>query len=107
MLSVAACKATRAALRIAKRGGTALPGKAAMAVQKNILEVVSDGMEIVVVTGTNGKTTTCRMIEHALTSEKEIKALWNDNIKCLGLKYDKASGQYVLASGLEMPEDAQ
>lgn len=75
MLSVAACKATRAALRIAKRGGTALPGKAAMAVQKNILEVVSDGMEIVVVTGTNGKTTTCRMIEHALTkSGKEVLA---------------------------------
>ncbi len=68
ILSVAACKLTRLFLRKTGRGGTAVPGIAAMKVCKNILAAVSDGMEIIVVTGTNGKTTTCNMIEHALTS---------------------------------------
>ena len=68
VLSVASCKLTRAILRKTGRGGTAIPGIVAMKVSKNILAAVSDGMKIVVVTGTNGKTTTCNMIEHALTS---------------------------------------
>ena len=68
MLSVAACKGTRFVLRKTGRGGTAVPGIVAMKVSKNILAAVSDGMQIVVVTGTNGKTTSCNMIEHALTS---------------------------------------
>ncbi|MDO4519571.1 MAG: MurT ligase domain-containing protein [Eubacteriales bacterium] len=68
VLSVAACKFTRFVLRKTGRGGTAIPGIVAMKVSKNILCKVSDGMEIVVVTGTNGKTTSCNMIEHSLTS---------------------------------------
>ncbi len=67
VLSVASCKLTRALLRRTGRGGTALPGTVAMKVSKNILSVPAKDMEIVVVTGTNGKTTTCNMIEHALT----------------------------------------
>lgn len=69
--SVAAGRLTRKALRLAKKGGTTLPGRSAMVFDKKILEVVSKGMEVIVVTGTNGKTTTCRMIEHALTSTGE------------------------------------
>lgn len=65
--AVAACKATRGALRLAHRGGTALPGKAAMVFDKKILETTSKGMDIIVVTGTNGKTTTASMLEHAMT----------------------------------------
>ena len=68
VLSVAACKGTRGLLRVTGRGGTALPGKAARVFAKDILEVTSSGMEIIVVTGTNGKTTTSRMLEHALTA---------------------------------------
>lgn len=67
VLSVAACKLTRFILRKTGRGGTAVPGIVAMKFAKNILAVTSKGMEIVVVTGTNGKTTSCNMIEHALT----------------------------------------
>ena len=67
VLSVASCKATRAVLRKTGRGGTALPGLVAMRAAKNILAKVSDGMQIVVVTGTNGQTTSCNRIEHALT----------------------------------------
>ena len=67
ILSVASCKLTRGILRKTGRGGTALPGIVAMKVAKNILAVPASEMDIIVVTGTNGKTTTCNMIEHALS----------------------------------------
>lgn len=66
-LAVAGCKGARGALRLMHRGGTALPGKVAMKLEPKILNVTSRGMDIIVVTGTNGKTTTCRMLEHAMT----------------------------------------
>lgn len=68
MLAAGVCKLSRNILRKINRGGTALPGKLAMKIDRNILETVSEGMEIIIVTGTNGKTTTARMLEHALTS---------------------------------------
>ena len=68
VLGVFACKAARASLRVAKSGGTTLPGRAAMFFDKNILADVSKDMDIIVVTGTNGKTTTCNMLEQALSS---------------------------------------
>ncbi len=68
ILGVFACKAARASLRVAKSGGTTLPGRAAMFFDKNILADVSKDMDIIVVTGTNGKTTTCNMLEQALSS---------------------------------------
>ena len=58
MLSVASCKLTRGVLRKTGRGGTALPGIVAMKISRNILTVPAEHMDIVVVTGTNGKTTT-------------------------------------------------
>ena len=67
VIATAACKLTRLVLRKTGRGGTAVPGIVAMKICNNILSAASDGMQIVVVTGTNGKTTTCNMIEHALT----------------------------------------
>ena len=47
------------------RGGTNLPGKLALKIDKNILGELSRGVKVTVVTGTNGKTTTSRMIEQA------------------------------------------
>ncbi|MGI6051653.1 MAG: MurT ligase domain-containing protein [Bilifractor sp.] len=67
-LAVAACKGARGMLRVLKKGGTTVPGKIAMKIDSGILSKVSEGMEIIVVTGTNGKTTTSNMLEHALTS---------------------------------------
>ena len=66
--SVAACQVSRGALHLLHRGGTTLPGRSAMVFDKKILEVVSQNMNIIVVTGTNGKTTTCGMLRHALQS---------------------------------------
>ena len=74
--SVAACRLTRFGLRVLKRGGTTLPGRSAMLFDKKILEVVSKGMNIIVVTGTNGKTTTCSMLRNAL-HEAGIEPLSN------------------------------
>ena len=65
--AAALCKLSRALLRKAGRGGTALPGKLAMLIKKEILADTASGMEVLVVTGTNGKTTTAHMLEHALT----------------------------------------
>ena len=65
---IIASKLMQKILRVAKKGGTTLPGRAAMAFDKDILGRVSEGVETIIVTGTNGKTSTCRMIEHALSS---------------------------------------
>ena len=59
------CKATRLVLRLFHRGGTALPGKVAMKIYPQLLGVLSRDVKCVVVTGTNGKTTSARMIEQA------------------------------------------
>lgn len=75
-LSVLACRVTRLGLRLLHRGGTTLPGRAAMLFDRSILEVVSQGMDIIVVTGTNGKTTTCSMLRNAL-QESGIDPLSN------------------------------
>ena len=64
-LAVAVCKASGAALRKLGRGGTNLAGKLALRIDKNILGELSRGVKVTVVTGTNGKTTTSRMIEQA------------------------------------------
>ena len=60
------CKACRAVLRAFRRGGTSLPGKIALAVCPDVLRHCSCGMKIILVSGTNGKTTTCRIIEQGL-----------------------------------------
>lgn len=65
-LSVAACKVLRFILRMFGQGGTNLPGKLALKICPDVLSVASKGMHIVVVSGTNGKTTTCRMIEQGV-----------------------------------------
>ena len=68
VLGTCACKLTRNVLRLMGRGGTALPGKVAMKLAPNILTRASEGMEVIVVTGTNGKTTTARMLSEAYTA---------------------------------------
>lgn len=63
--AVLVCKVSGAVLRRLGRGGTNLPGKLALKIDKNILGTLAEGVKVTVVTGTNGKTTTSRMIEQA------------------------------------------
>ena len=64
--AVTACRAARAILRGLNRGGTSLPGRLAMWFRKDILAITSEGVETILVTGTNGKTTTAGMLAHAM-----------------------------------------
>lgn len=66
MLSVFACKFCRLALRMLGRGGTDFPGRVALKICPDVLGYLAKNVTTVIVTGTNGKTTTSRMIEQAL-----------------------------------------
>ena len=66
MLSILACKLCRRALRLLGRGGTDFPGRVALKLCPNVLGVLAKNVTTVLVTGTNGKTTTSRMIEQVL-----------------------------------------
>lgn len=64
-LALLLCKASSGLLRKLGRGGTNLPGKIALKIDPDILGVLARRVNVTVVTGTNGKTTTSRMIEQA------------------------------------------
>lgn len=53
-------------LRLFRRGGTTLPGKVAFKLYPGILKSIAKDFEIIMVTGTNGKTTTTRIVEEIL-----------------------------------------
>lgn len=64
-LSLAIAKFIKGAIRLLRHGGTVLPGEVALRFFPGLPSVLSQNMTLVVVTGTNGKTTSCRMIEQA------------------------------------------
>lgn len=66
MLSVISCKFCRFALRLLGRGGTDFPGRVALKLCPDLLGHLAKNVTTIIVTGTNGKTTTARMIEQAL-----------------------------------------
>lgn len=53
-------------LRVFRKGATTFPGKTALALKKDILSKISKNVKIILITGTNGKTTTARIIEEGL-----------------------------------------
>lgn len=59
-------KLTIIALHLLRRGGTTLPGKLAFKLYPGILNSIAKDFDIIMVTGTNGKTTTSRIIEEIL-----------------------------------------
>lgn len=63
------CKALRLFSRLVKRGGTAMPGRFALKVCPDLLERLAKNVKTVAITGTNGKTTSARMIEEAFANE--------------------------------------
>ncbi len=69
ILAVGICKAAHFMIRVLRRGGTAMPGTIAMKFYPDLAGVLAKGMEILVITGTNGKTTSARMVEEAMKDE--------------------------------------
>ena len=63
--AVLACKLSRAAIRLLGRGGTDFPGRIALKLCPNLLGQLAKNVTTVIVTGTNGKTTTSQMIEQS------------------------------------------
>ena len=66
MIAIITAKLVLKILRLMGKGATTLPGRIALKMKYNILNTLSFGVKIICVTGTNGKTTTCAFIEHAL-----------------------------------------
>ena len=60
------CNTLRRALHLVGRGGTNLPGKLALKLDPALPARLAKGLRIIAVSGTNGKTTTCRMLSAAL-----------------------------------------
>ena len=67
ILAILLCKALRLVSRILHRGGTAMPGRFALKVCPELLSLLAKDVKSVAVTGTNGKTTSARMIEEAFS----------------------------------------
>ena len=65
-LAILLCKLLRAVSRLLHRGGTAMPGRYAMKLYPELLTELSKDVTCIAVTGTNGKTTTARMVEEIL-----------------------------------------
>ena len=75
-LAVLACKTSRWLLRLLGGGGTDFPGRVALALCPNLLGELAKNVTTILVTGTNGKTTTSRMIEQTL-ADSEISYFAN------------------------------
>ncbi len=65
IISLFICKLTRFLLRATGRGGTSLPGKIALRISPNLLGFLARNVRTIVITGTNGKTTSSRIVEQA------------------------------------------
>ena len=65
-LACCVCNTLRRLLRLLGRGGTNLPGLLALRLCPSLPALLSRGVRVLAVSGTNGKTTTCRMIAAGL-----------------------------------------
>lgn len=65
-LAIGVCKASYRVMRMMGRTARAMPGKLALMVDGNIVQELSRGHDTVVITGTNGKTTTTHMVQQAI-----------------------------------------
>lgn len=66
MLAILAGRCVKLAAKILHRGGTAKPGEIALKLCPNLAGILAKDMRIIVITGTNGKTTTARIVEQGL-----------------------------------------
>ena len=87
------------ALKITKRDATQFPGKLAITLCPNFLEQIGKPKTIIAVTGTNGKTTVCNMIEDCLREngydfvDNQLGSNTNSGIASTFIKAAKLSGK--------------
>lgn len=77
ILSILLSKITAFAAKHIVKGGSNFPGKIALKIDKSILKTVSKGYKVILVTGTNGKTTTTSMIYNIL-KENNFNVITNN-----------------------------
>lgn len=75
-LAIVMTKLTVFGLRLLNRGGTSLPGKIALKIYPPLLSELSGKFRIIMITGTNGKTTTSRIVAGML-DQSGIKYITN------------------------------
>lgn len=68
MTAIMAAKGAKIICKLFQHAGTSLPGKLALTFDPHILTKLSKDMLVIMVTGTNGKTTTTGMISRILTA---------------------------------------
>ena len=69
LISILICRLLRYLSRLLHRGGTAMPGRIALKICPELLAFLAQGVKVIAVTGTNGKTTSSRMIEEAFSEQ--------------------------------------
>ncbi len=67
LIAILFCRMTKFALRILGKAGTSFPGRIAVKICPNLLELLSKNVKVIMVTGTNGKTTSSRIVEAGLS----------------------------------------
>ena len=65
-ISIYTARCIRFALRLFNKGATTLPGKIALKIQPDLIRLLAENKDIIVITGTNGKTTTTHMTAKTL-----------------------------------------
>ncbi len=64
--AIAACKGIHRAMKLAGRTGRALPGMIALGIDRKLVSKLARGYRTIVITGTNGKTTTTHIVQQAI-----------------------------------------
>ena len=77
LLSILASKFIMKLSKSLFKGGTNFPGRVALKLDKNILKTIAAGYEVILVTGTNGKTTTTSMI-YSIVRDSGKKVITNN-----------------------------
>ncbi len=80
-VALAAARATSAMSQRLDRGhGTVIGGRVALALHPGLLGELTRGRSVTVVTGTNGKTTTTRLVAEALGADREVASTRGANL---------------------------
>ena len=97
-IAIGASKVATWGLRKMGRGGTNLPGRIAKRIDPQVLTSFAKSLTVIIVTGTNGKTTTTRMIEQIL-KDQGIKYFTNKSGANLQTGIIATFAEYCSVSG--------